>query len=66
MWIRFSLVTFFEFAIATWTGLNMRRLTVHEITMADHMSIILAVMTAILIVLYPVAIILSIIQRRLA
>ena len=66
MWIRFSLVTFFEFAIATWTGLNMRRLTLNEMTMADHMSIILAVMTAILIVLYPVAIILAIIQNRLA
>lgn len=60
MWVRFFIVTYFEFTIAVWAGLRMGRYLPGAPTVSDNIAILCALISAALVLVFPVIIILAV------
>ena len=63
IWIRFSLICYFEFLIACFTGINLSKLIIGEMTVADKIAQLSARICLVLVCLFPVIILASIVMN---
>ena len=61
IWMRFSLICYFEFLIACFIGINLNKLIIGEMTVADKIAQLSARICLALVCLFPVIIIASIV-----